>query len=103
MTKLAFFDGSYGFLTIANESGDVYEIETTAAHPGHYIKIDDGRQYPQLCEGGGFRGVTLEWARVDDDAVIGREFARDCGARLYKTRAGYDKARAALTSAHDPR
>jgi hypothetical protein len=90
--NLAYFDGQYGHLMIVDDFMDS-EIVTTAAHADRYIRIDDGRQYPQLCAGGNRMGNTLIWAREWDD--IPAQFARDCDARLYKTRKGYDKACAA--------
>jgi hypothetical protein len=89
--NLAYLDGIYGRLTLAEDGA---EITTTAAHAGRYIKIDDGRQYPQLCAGGSRMGNTLSWAREWND--IPAQFARDCDATLYKTEAGYLKARAKL-------
>jgi hypothetical protein len=90
--NLAYFDGSYGYLTVVSDC-DVQEVVTTKAHPDRYIRIDDGRQYPQLCANGSRHGNTLTWS--PDEATIAYHFARDCDARLYKTRAGYDRARAA--------
>jgi len=94
MTNFAFFDGQYGHLTTIDDDGCATSLVTTSARPGTYIRIDDGRQYPQLCVGGGVRGNTLVWA---DDT--GREFARDCRARFYTTRAGYDRAVANASAA----
>jgi hypothetical protein len=88
--NLAYFDGQYGSLTLAE---DGHEITTTLAHPGRYIRVVVGHRDPQLCAGGSFSGNTLSWAgRCEDMAA---QFARDCDARLYKTRKGYDKACAA--------
>jgi hypothetical protein len=90
-TNLAYFDGSYGYLTIVNDLGSPYDIVTTRAHADRYIHIDDGRQYPQLCAGGSRMGPTITWAEKPED--MAHHFARDCDARLYKTREGYEKAR----------
>jgi hypothetical protein len=89
--NLAYFDGQYGWVTLAE---DGYEITTTTAHCDRYIHVDDGQCYPQLCADGSFSGNTLIWASNRDD--IPKHFARDCNAKLYKTRAGYAKARAAM-------
>jgi hypothetical protein len=92
MTRhLAYFDGQYGYLTLAEDGA---EVVTTRANADRYIKIDDGKQYRQLCAGGSTYGNTLTWAPKPED--IAKHFARDCNARLYKTFAGYEKARARL-------
>jgi hypothetical protein len=88
--NLAYFDGEYGHLTIVSDY-DVQEIITTKAHADRYVHIDDGKQYPQLCEGGSRRGSTMTWADKPED--MGRYFARDCDARHYKSREGYERAR----------
>jgi hypothetical protein len=89
--NLAYFDGNYGYLTVVSDY-DVQEIVTTRVNPDRYIRIGDGTQ--QLCAGGSRTGPTLTWACRD----IAHHFARDCDARLYKTRAGYDRARAKAAS-----
>ena len=93
MTKnLAYFDTreGCGYLTLA--SGE--EIETTRAQPDRHIQIDDERDYPQLRAGGKSTGNTLIWARHWAD--IPHHFARDCDARLFRTREAYEKARAEI-------
>jgi hypothetical protein len=90
--NLAYFDGQYGHLMIVDDFMDS-EITTTLAHCGRYIRIDDRKNFPQLCAGGSFSGNTLSWAGRTEDMAA--HFARDCDARLYKTRKGYDKACAA--------
>ena len=62
------------------------EIVTTQLHKDRYVRIDDGRQYPQLCNGGRRRGGTLVY--MTDEGL-----ARDCRATLYKTRAEYEAAK----------
>jgi hypothetical protein len=89
-TNLAYFDGSYGHLTVVDDY-ETYEITTLPARENHYIRIDDRKQYPQLCRGGGRTGNTLSWS--PETETLAYHFARDCNARLYKTRAGYDRAR----------
>ena len=90
---LAYFDGDVGHLTIIDEGYFKTVIHTTSARPGHNIRVNDAGtacQHPQLCEGGSNRGNTLTWH--SDPAQMGADFARGCKARLYKTRAGYERA-----------
>jgi hypothetical protein len=97
MTRnLAYFDDreGIGYLT---SKGTGNEITTTRAQCDRYIKIDDSRQYPQLCAGGKRMGNTLIWAKEWRD--IPRQFARDTNASLYKTREGYERARDAQRKA----
>jgi hypothetical protein len=88
MKAFAYFDGQHGRLAILGQDGEVREIVTTRAHPGAYIRIDDSRNYPQLCEGGSRRGATLQWSR--DAKTMAYHFARDCDATPCKTRADYE-------------
>lgn len=90
--NLAYFDGTYGYLTVVDDY-ESYEVTTLRASIGSYIRSDDRNTYPQLCVGGRWRGNTLTWA--DEPADFARHFASDCNARLFKTRAGYEKARRA--------
>jgi len=92
--NLAYFDGRCAHLTLNDDYSDYEEIVTCDAHCDRYIRIYDGRQYPQLCAGGSRTGNTLIWAK--EWGNIPEQFARDCDAKLYKTHAGYVKARAAL-------
>jgi|KBSMisStandDraft_5_1062788.scaffolds.fasta_scaffold739788_3 hypothetical protein len=85
--NIAYFDGQYGFVTLAE---DGYEISTTRAHCDRYIHADFGAQSRQLCADGSFSGSTLTWALEPEN--LGKYFARDCNAKLYKTREGYVKA-----------
>jgi hypothetical protein len=87
---ILFYDGDRAYITYQNGS----QIETLRLHPGRYVRIDDGNQYPQLCYGASRRGPTIEADKREDQ--IAASLARDCGAKLYKTRAGYDRARGAL-------
>jgi hypothetical protein len=90
MRPIAFFDGVHGRLAAHDDVRGAIEIITTRAKPGQTIRIDDGRIYPQLCEDGRRTGRPLEWAIAKKH--MGRDFARDCGARLYKKREGYEGA-----------
>ncbi|MBK8246254.1 MAG: hypothetical protein IPK85_02425 [Gemmatimonadetes bacterium] len=54
-----------------------------------YVRIDDGRQYPSLCVGAERRGNTISYENPE-------QLAADCHAKLYKTRAGFDRAAARL-------
>jgi hypothetical protein len=89
MRAIAFFDGAHGRLAIFDEFKGPIELITTHAYSGQTIRIDDGGYYPQLCEAGGKTGRPLEWSR---DARHMGNFARDCKARLYKNREGYEGA-----------
>lgn len=88
MKAIAFFDGSRGYLAVRDELRGVTEVVTTRAYSGHNIRIDDRKNYPQLCEGGRMSGLPLAWAQ--DATRMGRHFARDCGAKFYKNRQGYE-------------
>lgn len=87
--NLMFIENGYAHLvTIDRENGFAGdEIVTCRLHEDRYVKIDDGRQFPQLCAGGQTMGNTLTY-RTDEG------LARACGAKLFKTRAGYEKAKA---------
>lgn len=74
------------FARIATPAGI---IDTMRLHEGRYVRIDDGRQYPQLCEGAGRMGATLTFESPE-------QLARDCGATLYKTQRGFDRAAARI-------
>jgi hypothetical protein len=76
-----------GFAYLFNGS----EIVTTHLHVNRYVRIDDGRQYPQLCNGGRRRGGTLIY--MTDEGL-----ARDCRATLYKTREEYEAAKQAIVA-----
>lgn len=89
-TNLAYFDGRYGYLTLTYE--EPFEIVTHKAHPDRYIRVNGTVADWQLCAGGLSRGNTLSWAPKAEE--MAEWFARDCNARLYKTRTGYDRARA---------
>ena len=93
--NLAYFDDQYGHLAIVKDDFIIDEIETTRAHKGRYIRIDDSRNYPQLCAGGTRSGHTLEWA--NDETRFAETFARDCNARLFKTPEGYERAKRRVT------
>lgn len=99
--KLAYFDGMFGSLSTVDSTGHVHEIVTTRAHAGRYIRIDNGRDYPQLCAGGGYRGGTLSWAKVPER--MGKQFAQDCNARFFENEDSYKKAVAELSEANRAR
>jgi hypothetical protein len=84
---ILFYDGDSAYITF----NDGREVETLRLHPGRYVRIDDGSQYPQLCYGATRRGGTIEADM--NEANIAASLARDCSARLYKTRDGYERAR----------
>jgi hypothetical protein len=81
-----------GYATIVVPGGR--QIVTTRLHTDRYVKIDDGRQYPQLCKGAARTGNTLTYHNDD-------QLARDCNARLFKTRKGFDVAAAKLAADED--
>lgn len=70
------------------------EIVTTRLHKDRYVRIDDGRNYPQLCEGAGRMGATLVYLSPDS-------LARECQAKLYKTEAGYTRAAQRILDSRD--
>jgi hypothetical protein len=80
-TNAMFIEG--GYASLALDDGEI--LTTCRLHHDRYVRIDDGRQYPQLCAYGRRRGATLIY--LTDEGL-----ARDCGARLYKTKAGFDRA-----------
>jgi hypothetical protein len=89
-----FFDGGYAL--IANQeirewdTGIPIVMTTTHLHEDRYVRIDDGKsQFPQLCVGARHYGNTLIYHSEE-------QLAHDCRARLYKTRAGFDRAVAAM-------
>lgn len=90
MRAIAFFDGVYGYLAVYDEVRGASGLITTHARPGEGIRVFDGRSYQQLCERGGTAGRPLEWSR--DIKNMGRDFARDCGAKLYTHREAYEGA-----------
>lgn len=75
-----------GYATIALPNGRL--IVTTMLHSDRYVRIDDGRQYPQLCVGAKRLGNTLIYHGDPE------QFAKACHAKLYKTRKGFDRAAA---------
>jgi hypothetical protein len=82
-----FIENGYAyFVTIDRETGFRSPVQCTCLlHHNRYVRIDDGRELPQLCKGAQLEGTTLIYH--DDD-----QLARDCHARLFKTRAGFDRA-----------
>ena len=78
-----------GYALIATPHG---VIETTRLQQGQYVRIDDGRQYPQLCVGASRMGPTIEYQT--DEAL-----AYACRARLYRTRPGFNAAAERITAA----
>jgi hypothetical protein len=86
-------ESGYAHIAIVDmDCGDVQEIVTVRLHEGRYVKIDDGRHYPQLCAGAARMGATLQYSTDD-------QLARDCKAKLYKTRERYEAAVAAAREA----
>jgi hypothetical protein len=85
--NLLLIDGDYATIAIADPFDGFREIVTTRLRPGGYVRIDDKRNYRQLCEGARTSGPTLIYGGDES-------FARDCDARLYKTRKGYEAAKA---------
>lgn len=90
--NLLLIEGDFAVITKVYEGDIVGEFTTCRLHEGRYVKIDDGRQYPQLCVGAERMGNTLSYESPE-------QLARDCKAKLYKTREGYDAARAKLPKA----
>ena len=81
-------------MIIENERAEIVfpggdRISTTRLNHGGYVREDDGNRYPQLCDGAARTGPTLIYATPE-------ALARDCRARLYKTRGGFERAAARL-------
>lgn len=96
MAAILHYNGDYAVLAVQDDFGEVNELETCRLHADRYVRINDGQQYPQLCEGASFHGATI--TAHPERSKIGPALARDCHARYYKTRAGYDRALARLRS-----
>ena len=79
-----FFTDGYALIAKPGEM-----IETCRLHEDRYVRIDDGKQYPQLCANASHYGNTLIY---HDKETL----ARNCNARLFKTRAKFDAAAARL-------
>ena len=73
----------HGVAEIAFEIGR--RLRTCILREGRYVRIDDGRHYPQLCKHAALLGDTLIYHSDE-------QLARDCEARLYRTRAGFERA-----------
>ena len=69
-------------------------IETTLLKEDRYVRINDGKQFPQLCEGANRLGNTIIYR---DD----KQLAHACKARLYKSRTAFDRAAAKLAAEYD--
>ena len=80
-TKPMLIENGYAYIWM----GD-YELSTTRLNPDRYVRVDDGRDYRQLCAGAARTGPTLTYGTDE-------QFAKDCGARLYKTRLWYERAK----------
>ncbi len=78
------------YADIAVGHGD--RITTAGLIEGRYVRISDSitdGSYRQLCKGAAYYGDTLIY-------YTDEQLARDCKARLYKTRAGFNHAVAKL-------
>ena len=71
-----------GYATLVLPAGK--RLTTCRLHVDRYVKIDDGRNYPQLCANGSRHGNTLIYHSDE-------HLARDCNAKLYKTKAGFER------------
>jgi hypothetical protein len=92
MTKpnaIVFYDGRYAHIAACDDFGAVSEEVTCRIWPGRYVRIDDSKHYRQLMDNGPYGGTV---SADRDEGRIGKSLARDIGARLYKRRAGYDRA-----------
>lgn len=87
--NIMFVDSTYNFAEIVTAEG--YRMETCRLHHNRYVRIDDGKSYPQLCADTGRRGATL----IFYDAP---KLAEDCDARLFKTRSRFEATAAKLIS-----
>ena len=84
--NLMYIENGYAyFVTVNRETGFRSPVHfTSLLHYNRYVRDDSGRQY-QLCKGGYTEGDVLIY--YGDERL-----ARDCRARLFKTRAGFDRA-----------
>ena len=71
-----------GCALVASERG---VITTLPLREGRYVRVDDGKNYPQLCAGSKPFGNTVIYG---SDA----QMARQCRAKIYKTRKGFERA-----------
>lgn len=92
-SNLMYVENGRARIVVVCEGQRLNQIETCTLQVGRYVRIDDGRHYPQLCEDGGQRGATLEY---QSDASL----ARDCRARLFKTERGFEAAKARIPAAY---
>ena len=97
MRSIAFFDGVRGYLAVYVSNKRPTEFVTVQAHSGKLIQWEN---CPEMREGQETSGHVLEWAL--DKRHMGRKFAKDCGARLYKIREGYDGAIERMRADADP-
>ncbi len=102
MNALLHYDGDYARITSFDPElpGEQHEIVTCRIWPGKYVRIDDGKTYPQLIgkphrQSGACHGspTVVAAAREED---IGPALAKAIDARFFKTREAYEKAKAAL-------
>jgi hypothetical protein len=85
--NLMYIENGYAyFVTVDREQGFRSQVHfTSCLHYNRYVRVNDGHEYPQLCKGGQLEGGTLIY--YGDE-----QLARDCRARLFKTRVGFDRA-----------
>lgn len=90
--NLIFIENADSFAKFARiVRSDGLEYETARLHAGRYVHLAGGDG--QLCYGGRRNsGRTLEFSTPE-------RLARDCNARLYKTRAEFEAAAAAVRTA----
>lgn len=57
---------------------ELVALELFAPSRGGYVKVDDGRQYPQICERLAATGNTLMWSASDGRLadMVRREYRR---------------------------
>lgn len=93
--NLMLIEDGRALITCVHEGEIVREFETCRLHDGKHVRIDNGTSYPQLCAGASLWGSTLIYG-ASPSRTADEQLARDCDARLYRTRQGYDAARARL-------
>lgn len=73
--------------------GERFNHELLRAENGRHVRKwkKNGMDTSQVCAGGARLGNTLTWRGADTDEMA-RNFARDVGAKFYKTAAGLERA-----------
>ena len=92
--KICYLDEhNYFHVFEITEHGEAREWGTTRVHPNKYARFDDPENgYPQICKNGSRQGYTISYHQFEENIPV--QFARDIGAKLYRTESGYNRAKA---------